>query len=161
MYVIGAIVYVSVCCVYVENTHFPRILRRFQQNLCMLRQFCELFFLIVRFCIAISMLSGSNTYVFSLQYLCFQPPISMTITHPTFMEGLGVASFLFGGVGGGFSFTCSWWVGAGFSFHFRINLMYHSAVGAWPHFDLNDHQNEWDVLWRIPFLNLPIVYYRL
>ena len=114
MYVIGAIVYVSVCCVYVENTHFPRILRRFQQNLCMLRQFCELFFLIVRFCIAISMLSSSNTYVFRLQYLCFQPPIPM-------LSGSNIYDYnsphLYGGVGGGFF---SLWRGWGWLFLYLL-----------------------------------------
>ena len=39
--------------------------------------FCEFKFWIVRFCIAISMLLGSNIYAFRLQYLCFQTPISM------------------------------------------------------------------------------------
>ena len=34
-------------------------------------------FRIVRFCIAIPMFSDSNTYVFRLQYLCFQAPIPM------------------------------------------------------------------------------------
>ena len=34
---------------------------------------------IVRFCIAIPMFSGSNTYAFRLQYLCFHAPIPMIL----------------------------------------------------------------------------------
>ena len=36
-------------------------------------------FRIVRFCIAIPMFSGSNTYAFRLQYLCFHAPIPMIL----------------------------------------------------------------------------------
>ena len=62
VYVEARIVYVCVCCVYVENNHFPRIYRLFQQNPCMLRRFCVFKNWIVRFCIAIPMVLGANTY---------------------------------------------------------------------------------------------------